>query len=91
MVAKWCEEKSEIIVYYCNFQRMFAVTKQMIAADRDGNWSLHVAAVQVFLSILRSFDAINYVHHGTQIHPPRPLSSVAGDMKLEQTHSALRQ
>ena len=42
---------------------MFAVTKQMIAADHDSNWSLHVAAVQASMAILRSFDAINYLRY----------------------------
>ena len=60
-LANGCEEKSEVLVFYRNFQRMFAVTKQMIAADRNGNWPLHVAAVQASMAILRSFDAINYL------------------------------
>ena len=41
------------------------VIKQMVTADREGNWSLHVAAVKASMEILRAFDCINYLRYAS--------------------------
>ena len=64
--AQECQEKSELCQYFMNFQKIVAVIKQLIAADRDGNWPLHVGTVKAFMGILCEFDAtISGMHHGT--------------------------
>ncbi len=40
-------------------------SKQLIAADCDGNWSLHVGTVKASLGILRELDAINYLRYAS--------------------------
>ena len=60
-----CEEKSELCKYFSVFQEMFTVTKNLVAADRDGNWNLHVGAVRAAMPIFRSFDALNYLRYSS--------------------------
>ena len=55
-----CEEKSEVCQYLGFFESVIMVVKQMVTADRKGDWSLHVAAVRASMKILRAFDCINY-------------------------------
>lgn len=40
--AQECQEKSELCHYFMNFHKIVAIIKQLIAADRNGNWPLHV-------------------------------------------------
>ena len=56
-----CQAKSEVCQYLSVFQEMFATVKNLVAADRDGNWKLHVEAVRSAMPIFRGFDAINYL------------------------------
>ena len=42
-----------------------SVIKQIITADREGNWPLHVASVQESMPVLREFDAINYLRYAS--------------------------
>ena len=60
-----CQEKSELCQYLSVFQDIFTVFKKLVAADRDGNWNLHVGAVRASMPILRSFDAINYLRYSS--------------------------
>ena len=55
-----CEEKSEVCQYLGLFKSIIMVVEQMVTADRECNWSLHVAAVRASMKILRAFDCINY-------------------------------
>lgn len=63
--AQECQEKSELCQYFMNFQKIVAVIKQLITADRDGNWPLHVGTVKASMGILREFDAINYLRYAS--------------------------
>ena len=56
-----CKEKSELCKYFMNFRRIVSIIKQLIVADCDGNWPLHVGTVKASMGILREFDAINYL------------------------------
>ncbi len=60
-----CQSKSELCQYLSVFQQIVSVIKQLIAADRDGNWPLHVGTVRSAMPILREFDAINYLRYGS--------------------------
>ena len=60
-----CEEKSEVCQYLGLFESIIMVVKQMVTADREGNWSLHVAAVRSSMKILRAFDCINYLRYAS--------------------------
>ena len=54
-----CEKKIEVCQYLGLFESIIMVVKQMVTADREGNWSLHVAAVRASMKILGAFDCIN--------------------------------
>ena len=60
-----CEEKSDLCKYFSVFQDMFTVIKNLVVADRDGDWNLHVGAVQAAMPIFQSFDAINYLRYSS--------------------------
>lgn len=60
-----CQEKSELCLYFMNFLEIVYVIKQLIAADRDGNWALHVGSVENSMGILREFDAQYYLRYAS--------------------------
>ena len=41
------------------------MVKQLISADRGGDWKSHLPAVQNILPIFRAFDSINYLRYGS--------------------------
>ena len=57
------DQVSVVIRVYC--QSIVHVIKQLITADRDGNWLLHVAAIRSLMKILRAFDCINYLRYAS--------------------------
>lgn len=44
-----------------NYLKICSVFKQIIVADRDGNWALHVGSIENSTGILREFHAISYL------------------------------
>ena len=38
----------------------------LIAADRDGNWELHVVVVEKLIPVFLEFDSINYLRHASR-------------------------
>ena len=60
-----CKEKSEMARFLLNIKYMIDILKCFIVADREGNWSLHVASVHASMCIFREFDAINYLRYGS--------------------------
>ena len=60
-----CEAKSEVCQYLGQFKHIVDVIKHMIAADREGNWPLHIASVRESMKILRAFDCINYLRYAS--------------------------
>ena len=40
---------------------MVTIIKQLVVADRDGNWLLHVGTVHASMCIFKEFDAVNYL------------------------------
>ena len=63
--AQECQEKSELCRYFMNFCNIVSIIKQLIVADRDGNWPLHVGTVKASMGIFQEFDAINYLRYGS--------------------------
>ena len=45
------------------FENILSVIKQMVTADREGNWPLHIAAVRGSMEIFTAFDCINYLKY----------------------------
>ena len=107
-----CTEKSELCRYFQNFVEIVKIVLMLISADRNGNWLLHVSAMDSAMPIFREFDAFNYLRYGSwylerikvlEVEYPSVyeqfmkgsfvirdrensyFSSVAADLKLEQT------
>ena len=60
-----CKAKSETCQYVDVFQQIFKCIKNLVAADRDGNWYLHVEGVRLAMPIFRGFNAINYLRYAS--------------------------
>ena len=58
-------EKSQMRNYFDNFSNMVELLKDLVAADREGDWKAHLLAVQSILPIFREFDDINYLQYGS--------------------------
>ena len=41
------------------------IVKNLVAANREGDWEAHLLAVQNILPIFREFDSINYLRYGS--------------------------
>ena len=54
-------EKSQMCNYFEIFLNMVELLKDLVAADREGDWEAHLLAVQNTLPIFRKFDSINYL------------------------------
>lgn len=44
---------------------IFLPAKNLITADRTGDWNMHVQSVKDLLPIFRAFDCINYLRNGS--------------------------
>ena len=44
-------------------QEMFRKLKNLIIADKDGNWHLHVDIVWSLMPVSRDFNAVNHLQH----------------------------
>ena len=53
--------KTETWAYWDTFIQMVALLKDLIRADREGNWPLHLHSVQALLPLFAVFDCINYL------------------------------
>lgn len=60
-----CQEKSELCLYFRDFQKIAVIIKQLITSDHDGRWPLLVGTVKASMGILREFDAVNYLPQDT--------------------------
>ena len=78
-----CEAKSELCQYLGIFQKLVRLCKQIIAADRDGDWNLHVGTVDNVMNVFQEFGAINYLRYGSYY-----LEKIK---KLEIEHPSLHQ
>ena len=60
-----CESKSEVCQFLGTWLQVASITKNAVAADREGNWDLHVSVVEDSLPVFAQFDCINYLRHGS--------------------------
>lgn len=66
MFIKTGEEKSEVSCYWSTFRyELFPILRDIIRADGDGKWDLHMSAFQRALPLFFSFDKINYARWGS--------------------------
>lgn len=56
--TKECKNASQICHYFEHFSHMVSLLKQLIAADRNGDWESHLQTVQSILLIFSEFDNI---------------------------------
>ena len=63
--SKTCNNNSEMSQYWDTIVRMIQKLKMLISADRDGDWNLHMQAVQDLLPIFAESDSINYLRYGS--------------------------
>lgn len=54
-------ERSEMCRYLEGFLSLVLLLKNLIRADREGNWQLHLKTVQQLLPVFHVFDRINYL------------------------------
>jgi hypothetical protein len=62
---KECQSKSELCQYWGVFQQIVLIIKHIISSDREGNFALHMAAVEKSLPIFQESDSINYLRYGS--------------------------
>ena len=60
-----CIEKSEMCKYVLQGLKLINLVEMLIAADRNGNWKLHVAVVEELMPVFLEFDSINYLRHAS--------------------------
>ena len=56
-----CPISSQVCQYFENFVNMVKLLKQLISADRSGDWESHLQAVQNILPIFCAFDSISHL------------------------------
>ena len=47
------------------FIQLVSLVKNLVAADRNGDWELHVQTVESLIPVFREFDCINYLRYGS--------------------------
>ena len=53
--------KSKTFFYWDRFIEMVQLAKDLVRADREGNWHLHLQSVEAILPYFAAFDSINYL------------------------------
>ena len=51
---------SETFAFWDTFVEMVSILKDLVRADREGNWQLHLQSIQSALPIFAGCDRINY-------------------------------
>ena len=59
------EEKSELCRYIGQWLKIVAVIKNAVAAEREGNWNLHVSVVEDSMAVFAELDCGNYLRYGS--------------------------
>ena len=72
---------NENFCYWEQFVQMFQVLRNLIRADREGLWELHIEAVQEALHLFAAFDCIHYLRWGSlYLEDMRKLPETAPDV-----------
>lgn len=73
------EERSKAFCYWSTFlYKLFPILRDILRADREGNWKLHMSAFQRALPLFFSFGKINYARWGSVYYEDC--------LKLEESH-----
>ena len=65
MFTTECAERSNMCKYIIQGLEIINLIEMLIAADRDGNWELHVSVTEMLLPVFTEFDSINYLRHAS--------------------------
>jgi hypothetical protein len=60
-----CEANSELCRYWDGLVKLARILKKLIAADREGNWTAHLQAMQDLLPVFLQSGSINYLRYGS--------------------------
>ena len=63
--SKTRSEKSEICRHWDGIFTLIGLLKDLVAADREGNWEGHLQVIQELLSDFLMSGSINYLRHGS--------------------------
>jgi len=63
--SQTCAEKSEMCRYWDGLIKLSRTLTSLIAADRDGNWALHLLSIQELLPVFCVSGSINYQRYGS--------------------------
>lgn len=84
---------SETFTFWDHFVRMVAVLKDLVRADREGDWKLHLQSVQSVLPLFAGCDRVNYFRWASlYLEDIRKLpedvykSFLAGKFVVKRTH-----
>ena len=58
-------EMSETFAFWDRFIQMSSILRDLVRADREGNWELHLHCVQAVLPLFAGCDRINYLRWGS--------------------------
>ena len=59
------KERSQLCKYWDEIITLSKMLKNLVPADRDGNWERHLQAVQDLLPIFRESDSVNYLRYSS--------------------------
>ena len=60
-----CSENSEICRFFEVVAKGIRILKELIAADRNGDWLAHVQAVQDAMPLFQECDSVHYLRYGS--------------------------
>ena len=63
--VKTRSENSELCTYWNGIGKLSNMLKNLVAADREGDWKGHLQAAQDLLFIFSESDSINYLRYGS--------------------------
>lgn len=63
-IKRRCSE-SPLFRFWCNFLKLMQLIRDMIRADRTGDWLLHVQTVETSQPVFHALDRVNYARWGS--------------------------
>ena len=61
---KTCEARSEVCQFLGILIHIISLMKNLVAADREGNWDRHVATVSDAMPVFKECDCLHYLRNG---------------------------
>ena len=58
-------EVSETFAFWDRFVKMVSILRDLVRADCEGTWDLHLQSIQAVLPLFASYDRINYLRWGS--------------------------